>query len=91
MFLFFQLDRGRKGPLNRSHAVVQCFSSMRATSASFLCAAKPGDQERRRRATAVVHILVAQVFQSGWGGGASPAGSPHQALLQHWIEALAAF
>lgn len=34
MFLFFfQLDSGRKGPLNRSNAAVQCFSSVRATSA----------------------------------------------------------
>lgn len=32
MFLFFQLDSGRE-PLNRSNAAVQCFSSVRATSA----------------------------------------------------------
>lgn len=95
-FKFLQLDRVSKGLLNLSHTAVQCFGFVSTTPPlSFLNSAEVRRPSALvllgRRAIAVLCILVAQVFQSGWGSGTPPAGSLHQALLQHRVEALAAF
>lgn len=96
-FKFLQLDRVSKGLLNLfptqlCRALVLCAPLLHSRfSAQRNPATISAGPFGRERAIAVLRIFVAQVFQSGRGGSTPPAGSPHQALLQHRVEALAAF